>query len=103
MIDGVGIKRGRAIQPLIVALVEFNVLAQWIDQPVFAHAGGLVFDKFITAVAANALRRDNLNDQISRAVEECRLDEVHALFYDKQNIRLAPAWMNDSSHQEGGD
>src|SRR6266545_2509042 len=102
-IDAIDANLAEPIAPICAELIELGLFAQWIDEPIFAHTSGLVFNKLVAAVAPDALRRDDLDDQIGRAIEECRLNKVCPLLRDKENIRLAPAWSDAGSHNKRRD
>src|SRR5439155_16563574 len=80
--------------------VELGLLAQRIDQPILAHAGRLVLDELLAAVAPDALGRDDLHNQVGRTIEKRRLNNLSTLPGNKKKIWLAPTRADIRSHNK---
>src|SRR5437016_3049916 len=69
-VDAIGADRRQAIEPRVVEMIELSLLAQRVDQPVLAHASGLILDELLASIAADALRRHDLDGEIGGTIKQ---------------------------------
>src|SRR5919199_6673263 len=79
------------IAPICPELMEECFPATRIDQPVLRYTGLFVFSDLVDAIPRLALGRDDLDHQVSRAIDVRWLQAVGVFSGDEQQVRLAAA------------
>ena len=96
-----GVRRDGPIDAILLALIELGLAPLRVNQPVFRHSTLFVLEELLAPIHRPTARADDLDDQITRALEKQRVQPSQIGLGHEEDVRRSSGQVGAGLHLEG--